>query len=594
MSRRRRKPYARLTSTEALRSSPRLRWALVIVSGVVVACVVTFVLLWQFTAFNIYDCVQGEGGCSFSSPSSPPLSYALYNGTSAVLWTTNGAMGPPGFMEGLTNLYDGDNSTYYSGSYQVVWTWAEGLQPVNMIRLTPRAGGISFPTSFSITPAGLVFATFPALTSGNDDVLIFCFATVQATEMIFATYGNFDLAEVQAGYDPAFEVLVWQYNTDGASDVMVLGVSAGPFDPSKLVNWVPDAQSPLMASLPALNVFFNVYAAYAVWTGGTSWNMYYGGQDLGVPTENDNIYLTTTQDAFVTVGTTRQFEITWTPVVAECNNENVRRLDDGRWYMMFTAAVFQYDLGYYLNRQGYAFSPDGINWTPSIGNASFLIELLNYPLNVTLQDENGSSVPFYYQGVFHMYFVDNADPEYALQYATSTDGITYTWQHDWGVQYGAPNDMRAYLFDGTAYFLTLFHRNTQSIWYTLTATLGTEPGHPHQVLFNYSDASLDYYMVSAGAVDNGTHLMGVLYGASNTPNFTTNAIFARWLQRAVVVGDGQLRANRSRGADTAIVPIGSSRVVTDVVTIYDCDNATVLYVSPTVTMTPGDTFQLSL
>jgi len=574
---------------------PPLRlWRLtgVVVASVVVIAAVAFVLLWQYTPFDVANCVVDGTDCSLTSSDTPaPLPPTIPD--TAVDYTT---LGGPSFS---------------TSSSVITVSWEEGPQYVNTLSLAPSTA-TGFPSSFTILPFGLVYTSFQV---GSLGLLVFCFTPVLASTFHLVSYSltAFNVSGVIAGYNPAFEKLTWISNQGSGSVATFKGVGVGAFNPANIVSWIPDARQPLIASLPGGN-WSNVYAPDAVWTGNDTWNIYYGGQDLWVPLEFDNVYSTSTTDAFLSFGQ-RRFQVNYSSNLynAEVNNEGVLRLANGSWYMMYTDLVYMpvylpgtlvaNPVSPYLNKPGVAVSTDGVNWTPTVASFAQLVNMTGYTgpvvdlngasvaLNWTTADLNGANVPYFNGETFEMYFAVANDPEYSVNYATSTDGLRWQWQAVFPEYYGSPQCIRKFTHNGTNYFFVVYVRITPEVWYTLSsASLATPPPNPLGVLFPSVNLSLDATVDTAGIVENGTHLLGVLYGAGpdSNPNLTTNSIFARWLQRAVVVG-GVWRQCTAMGPGVGLVPLAAP-ALTAAVTILEADNATVLFTSPPVTVAAGDTF----
>lgn len=84
------------------------------------------------------------------------------------------------------------------------------------------------------------------------------------------------------------------------------------------------------------------------------------------------------------------------------------------------------------------------------------------------------------------------------------------------------------------WYLMGLHRNTSSIWYSLSNDGVTF--EQEQTLLNSLSAQ-DLYIVSVGFVTKGNQVLGVLYGAGAPPTLDHNRIFARWLQKEIVITD---------------------------------------------------------
>lgn len=135
------------------------------------------------------------------------------------------------------------------------------------------------------------------------------------------------------------------------------------------------------------------------------------------------------------------------------------------------------------------------------------------------------------------------------------------------------------------------HYNSQSTWYSLSND-GTN-FTVEQTLFN-NLSSQDFNIVALGFVMNGNRLLGTLYGATAVPTLDQNQIFARWLQKKVVILDSSGTQNLPQGSDG---PDGQwfqtsqSGHLQGTMLVYDDDGVTPL-ASGAVDFAPGNAYQL--
>src|SRR5215213_9913663 len=91
---------------------------------------------------------------------------------------------------------------------------------------------------------------------------------------------------------------------------------------------------------------------------------------------------------------------------------------------------------------------------------------------------------------------------------------------------------------GDARYLMGLHLNTGQLWYTLSRDGLKFP--PIQTLFAH-ESDADAYMVAVGFImageqeKLGSRVLGALYGAGAASSLDANRIFARWLQKKVVL-----------------------------------------------------------
>ena len=184
-------------------------------------------------------------------------------------------------------------------------------------------------------------------------------------------------------------------------NIRVRGVGSGPFDPTKLKNWVPDARSPLIAPNKGGSCPGNIYNPTIVANGPGGWNVYFGGWD-GVSTCKDSVSVTVTEDHFSSFHPHSPMIRTGT--CQHVNNPNAQKVN-GKWVMVYT----QDDNN--INKPGISTGSSGIDWTPNAGGGDFL-QMAAYPFdwgNATSgADVNGGNVLLHDATTdsYHLYFTD--------------------------------------------------------------------------------------------------------------------------------------------------------------------------------------------
>jgi hypothetical protein len=137
------------------------------------------------------------------------------------------------------------------------------------------------------------------------------------------------------------------------------------------------------------------------------------------------------------------------------------------------------------------------------------------------------------------------------------------------------------------------HFNDQSLRYILSndgVKFGSE-----QTLFNHLSAQ-DLYMVALGFVTRGNEVLGVLYGAGAVETLDQNRIFARWLQKRVVITDSlgvQYFAQGGYGPDRQWFQAPAPGSLEGTMVVYAEDGVTPLG-SSLVSLNPGKAYTLIL
>ena len=134
------------------------------------------------------------------------------------------------------------------------------------------------------------------------------------------------------------------------------------------------------------------------------------------------------------------------------------------------------------------------------------------------------------------------------------------------------------------------HRNTNRLWYSLS-TDGLTFAPSRQLCENLGGA--DAYIVAVGWVTDGARVLGLLYGAGAAPSLDANRIFARWLQKRVVIDD-TLESKRSLGPDRQLIEIGEQTRVGARLTVFGEDGRTNLGTSAPIDLEPGRAYEISV
>lgn len=314
--------------------------------------------------------------------------------------------------------------------------------------------------------------------------------------------------------------------------IEIHGVGAGSFSPAiwqaGTLHFQPDVRCPLLAPRVS-GVFRNIYAPSAVRVP-DGWRVFYGAWD-GVATGNDRIYSTFTRD-FLDFGE-RRTEIEHGDFIHVCN-VNAIRLDDGGFRMICTA----YPDADGLNKPAFFTSLDGTRWNdtpaPYAARRSDLVRVEGYA-PYAAADINGVNVILHENGRYRLYFNNWKDPGKVYR-ASGEDGRHYRFEGVSLPSSHAVNDVRRFASGGTPWYLMGLHMNTNRLWYALSRDgMRFEPERELAAQLGAQDR----YIVALGWVTDNGRLLGFLYGAGAVPELNRNRIFARWLQKRVVLVNDQ-------------------------------------------------------
>ncbi|MBN1593989.1 MAG: hypothetical protein JW941_12165 [Candidatus Coatesbacteria bacterium] len=371
--------------------------------------------------------------------------------------------------------------------------------------------------------------------------------------------------------------------------VEVHGVAAGDFDPrlwqKGTLNFVPDVRSPIIEPRKS-GVFRNIYAPSAVQTE-DGWRLFYGAWD-GVPTGNDRIYSVTTHD-FIDFDN-HQIVIEHGDFI-HCCNVNANRLPNGEWQLVCT--VYPDSRG--KNKPAVFTSPDGRYWNgrkaPYPAKHEDIISMEGYDKYLDA-DINGMNVLLPENDAFRLYF--NNFHDFGRVYrATSNDGKHFSFERP-VLEIGAVvNDVKKLRVKGQGiYYLMGLHMNTQRLWYSLSLD-GMHFQPARELAANLGDA--DKYIVAIGWVVHDERVLGFIYGAGEVPELNRNRLFARWLQKKVVLiaEDGtRYEGTAALGPDRQIIKVPRDRQIKGTLTVYAEDGSTEL-MKCDGTLTSGSVHKLS-
>lgn len=515
-------------------------------------------------AAMFFMCGCGGGG-SFSPPPAQDFSLSI---TPSALSMTVGTITPP-FVISIV----GHNG--FSGAVNVAIT---GL---------PQGATSSPPSPFMI----------PVL--GSQQVTVFIPSTTSAGSIsigLNATSGSLSHnVTLNVTVTPVTGTVVLQDASGqvAAGTIEIQGLSAGTFNPEywqkNTLNWVPDARMPMLAP-QTTGPYQNIYAPWPLEQAG-GWRLFYGGWD-GQDVPFDQIFSVTTSD-FLSFA--NRDHIIANGAFLNVNNVNVQQLPDGSLHMICTGGqAGNSGIG---DKPVYFSSPDGVTWNgvaePYSAQLSDIISIQGYA-PFSSGNFNGANVLLRDNGVWVLYFKDWND--FGTTYLATTATL--------------PNFQLQGIALKTNYFVNDVKKltaNGQSLY--LMGLVGADPKqsvfvslsndgrtfNAQQVLFRNLSAQ-DLYIVAMGFVMKGNQLLGVLYGAGAVETLDQNRIFARWLQKKVVVTDSsgvQYLAQGGYGPDRQWFQAAASGTLEGTMVVYAEDGVTPLG-SSMVTLTSGKAYILVL
>jgi hypothetical protein len=381
--------------------------------------------------------------------------------------------------------------------------------------------------------------------------------------------------------------------TAAAGGTEFRGVAAGAFDPKLWtageLHFVPDGRHPMIE--PRAGSFRNIYAPSVVQLpAGNGWRLFYGAWD-GVPTGNDRIYSVDTRD-FLTFDN-RRTVIEHGAFQHVCNVSGIR-LADGAYAM--TCTGYPDEKG--LNKPVFFSSPDGKTWNgsaePYPAKRDDIVTIEGYP-KYSGADVNGMNVILHEGGRYRLYFCNFKDFGKVYR-ASGTDGKHWTFDGPVMDAALAVNDVKRFRAGGQDWYLMGLHLNGPAVHFAVSRDGAKFP--PPRVLFGHLDDA-DKYMVAVGWVTDGDQeaegrrVLGVLYGAGAVGSLDQNRIFARWLQKRVVVETetGTVEVDRAVGPDGQRA--AWSEKVVGRIALYREDGKTLIGRSDSVALEPGRVYLIA-
>ena len=376
-----------------------------------------------------------------------------------------------------------------------------------------------------------------------------------------------------------------------AGTVEIQGVSADAFNPrywqQNTLNWVPDVRTPMFAPLTS-GPYQNIYAPWPL-EQPAGWRMFYGGWD-GTDTPFDQINSVTTTD-FLSFN--HRDHVIANGEFINVNNVNVQQLSDGSMHMICTAGPPDNIAGFPV----YFSSPNGTTWNgspePYPAQLSDIISIQGYA-GFSTGNFNGANVLLRDNETWVLYFKDwnHLDTTY---WATSVSLPIFQFQSVAQKGNNFVNDVKKITVSGQNWYLMGFVEidPKQSISYSLSNDGRNFP--PEQTLFKNISAQ-DLYIVALGFVMKGNQLLGALYGASAVETLDQNQIFARWLQKKLIIKDDSGSTHQPTGGygpDRQWFQAPQSGSITGTLVVYAEDGVTPL-ASGLVDASSGKAYQLVL
>jgi len=465
---------------------------------------------------------------------------------------------PASLPNGMVSFPYSQSINAVDGAAPITWTISSGSLPRNVTMANSSTGSVIL----SGTPDAAQSATF----------------TIQAKDAINRVGVQSYTIKITAVGKAGMQSTGAQVP---AGIIEIRGLSAGPFNPlswqQNTLNWVPDVRLPMLAPL-ATSAWQNIYAPWAL-EQPTGWRMFYGGWD-GTPTPNDRVYSIDTPD-FLTF--TDRIMVIDHGDFLHVNNENITQLSDGSMHMICTIAVDETSNG----KPAYFASPDGITWNgtsePYSARLTDVVSIpndSNYPGwdfnggNVLLWDANTWALYYsvgIYGGIGQVYRATSTLPPIFQKTGVALDTLNYI------------NDVKKFSVGGKTWYLAslyveraTFDPSAPTLTYSLSndgVTFG-----PEQILFSGATATDKFLMTPSFVTRNGS-ILGVLYGANATDLLDPNQIFARWLQKQLVITNTtgpRTTPLGAHGPDRQWLQAPSSGAITGSIAVYAEDGVTPL------------------
>ncbi|PYV99558.1 MAG: hypothetical protein DMG89_07690 [Acidobacteria bacterium] len=485
---------------------------------------------------------------------------------------------PPPLSLSTSALADGFVSFPYTQTIQAnggvspfTWTVSLGSLPHNL--------ALENSSKNSVTVSGAPDVAQPAATF-----------TIQVTDAASQSASKEFSIDINAVASAQLQEVPGQVPSD---TVEIQGVSAGSFTPAywqqNTLNWVPDVRSPMFAPL-STGQYQNIYAPWPI-EQPTGWRMFYGGWD-GTDSPFDQINSTTTTD-FLSFN--QRDHVIANGAFLNVNNVNVQQLPDGSLHMICTGGQ-PGDSGI-GDKPVYFTSPDGITWNgtaqPYPAQLTDIISIQGYA-PFSAGNFNGANVLLRDNGTWVLYFKDWQD--FGTTYRATAD--TPPEFHFQGVAFKTKdlvNDVKKLTADGKDWYLLglVGADDKQSVFLSISND-GITFNDQHILFQNVS--AQDRYIVALGFVTKGTQLLGALYGAGPVESLDQNQIFARWLQKKVVITDSanvQYSPQGGYGPDRQQFQISQAGPLKGTINVYAEDGVTPL-ASGSVNVSAGKAYQLVL
>jgi hypothetical protein len=383
-----------------------------------------------------------------------------------------------------------------------------------------------------------------------------------------------------------------------AGTVEIQGVSAGPFNPlswqEDTLNWVPDVRMPMLSALAG--AFQNIYSPWPL-EQASGWLLFYGGWD-GSSTSNDRVYQVPSPD-FLSFG--NRILVIDHGAFLHVNNENVVQLPDGSMHMICTTTVDQFS----NDKPTYFSSPDGSIWNgssePYQAQLSDVVSIPDDPIYAAT-DYNGGNVLLWGNNSWTLYYSQGVyGPNGKVFRATGMSppafqsvGSVFNTSH-------YANDVKTFQIGSKSWYVML-------LYIERGATPVSDP------VFSYSlsndgfafgaEQSLfgglfpeDHFVTTPAFVTKEGSILGVLYGANPLDLLNAaNQIYARWLQKKVVITDSsgaQSALQGGYGPDRQRFQAPATGSLQGTITVYAEDGVTPLGVG-SVNVSGGKAYSLVL
>jgi hypothetical protein len=339
---------------------------------------------------------------------------------------------------------------------------------------------------------------------------------------------------------------------------------------------VPEIRAPLLS--PREGRFRNIYAPSIV-RRVDGWRVFYGGWD-GTDSGNDRIYAVDA-DADFTHFENRRTVIEHGEFQHVCN-VNVARTDDG-----YAMACTAYPTTGGTNKPVTFFSKDGDAWGATAASPQHLIRVSGYE-NFHAADVNGMNALLHDGGQLRLYFGDFRNAGKTFR-ASNRDGKSFAYDAVALEPSGIVNDVKAVRSaGGEAWYLMALHGNADRLFFSLSR----DPAKfPEQKTLLTIRGDGERFVTSVGWVCEDGRVLGLLYGAGSKASLDANRIFARWLQRQIVIDDVPPDV-AAVGPDRQLLRLPAQRRAT--IRLLAEDRVTPIAASERTVLTPGRAYRLDL